>query len=106
MVHGCHPRWSPPRTNRGTSALYLKMAGLALRRPRTVPYLLRAAWAFRSRDWYCRPPFLPLPPASYMKWRMETAYGDPDVVPTDDELERYLLWTARMRNQMKQRDSG
>ena len=82
------------------------MAGLALRRPRTVPYLLGAAWAFRSRDWYRRPPFLPLPPASYMKWRMETAYGDPDVVPTDDELERYLLWTARMRNQMKQGDSG
>jgi hypothetical protein len=47
-----------------------------------------------------------LPPASYMKWRMETAYGDPEAVPTDDELERYLLWTARMRSQMKQRDSG
>ena len=87
-------------------ALYLKMAGLALRRPRTVPYLLQAAWAFRTRDWYRRPPFLPLPPASYMKWRMETAYGDSDAVPTDDELERYLLWTARMRSQMKQRDSG
>tara|TARA_B100001971_G_scaffold41028_1_gene36058 strand:+ start:2182 stop:2493 length:312 start_codon:yes stop_codon:yes gene_type:complete len=87
-------------------ALYLKMAGLALKRPRTVPYLLQAAWAFRSRDWYRRPPFLPLPPASYMKWRMETAYGDPEAVPTDDELERYLVWTARMRSQMKQRDSG
>ena len=87
-------------------SLYLKMAGLALRRPRTIPYLLQAAWAFRARGWYRRPPFLPVPPASYMRWRMETAYGDSGAVPTDDELERYLLWTSWMRSQMKQRIGG
>jgi hypothetical protein len=32
---------------------------------------------------------------------METAYGDPDAMPSLDELERYLVWTARMRAQMK-----
>lgn len=73
---------------------------MALRRPRIVPHLLRAAWAFRARDWYRRPPFLPLPPRSYLRWRMETAYGDPDATPTPDEVERYLVWTARMRAQM------
>jgi hypothetical protein len=31
---------------------------------------------------------------------METAYGDPDARPTPDELERYLVWTSRMRAQM------
>jgi hypothetical protein len=35
-----------------------------------------------------------------MAWRMETAFGDPDALPTPEELERYLVWTARMRAQM------
>ncbi len=83
--------------------LYLRIAGMALRRPRTIPHLLRAAWAFRARDWYRRAPFLPLPPRSYMRWRMETAYGDPDAVPTSDEMERYLVWTTSMRRQMRRR---
>jgi len=79
------------------------MAGLALRRPRTIPYLLQAAWAFRARDWNRRAPFLPLPPGSYMRWRLETAYGAETAVPTDDEIERYLRWTSRMRAEMSRR---
>jgi hypothetical protein len=27
------------------------------------------------RDWYSRPPFLPLPPRDYLDWRLKTAYG-------------------------------
>ena len=60
-----------------------------------------AAWAFRARDWYSKPPFLPLPPRSYMRWRMETAYGDPAAQPSLAELERYLVWTSRMRREMR-----
>jgi len=63
--------------------------------------MVGAAWAFRARDWYSRPPFLPLPPHSYMRWRMETAYGDPDAVPPQAELERYLVWTSSMRREMR-----
>lgn len=74
---------------------------MAIRRPRLIPYLLGAAWAFRARDWYRRPPFLPLPPQSYMRWRMETAYGDAEAKPPLDEMERYFVWTARMRASMK-----
>ena len=74
---------------------------MALRRPRLVPWLIRAGWAFRARGWYRRPPFLPVPPPSYMAWRMETAYGDAGHVPSIDELERYLVWSARMRALMR-----
>ena len=87
----------------GDCQLYPRIAGMALRRPRMIPYLLRAAWAFRARDWYRRVPFLPIPPRSYMRWRLETAYGDPNATPTIDEMERYLRWTARMREQMTRR---
>jgi len=77
--------------------LYRRMAGLAVRRPRLIPLLLGASWAFRARHWYRRPPFLPVPSASYLRWRMETAYGDPDAVPTPEELERFLRWGSQMR---------
>ena len=33
----------------------------ALARPAMIPDLLSSAWAFRRREWYRYPPFLPLP---------------------------------------------
>ena len=80
--------------------IYTRFLGLALRRPGLVPHMLGAAWAFRARGWWRRPPFLPLPPASYLRWRMETAYGDPAALPSDDELDRFLRWASRMRSEM------
>jgi hypothetical protein len=71
--------------------------GLALRRPLLIPTLLATAWAFRARGWYRRPPFLPLPPADYLRWRMDTAYGDPDASPPAAELARFVTWAAAMR---------
>ena len=62
--------------------------------------MIGLAWAFRGRAWYRRFPFLPLPPASYTAWRMDTAYGDPNAVPPQDELERFVVWAARMRRGM------
>ena len=47
--------------------------------------------------------FLPLPPRSYLRWRLDTAYGDPDARPPIDEFERYLVWSGRMRAQMRRR---
>jgi len=79
---------------------------MALRRPRIVPHLLLAAWAFRARHWYRRAPFLPVPPRSYMRWRMETAYGDAEASPSLDEMERYLAWTTRMRRLMTRKTVG
>jgi hypothetical protein len=80
--------------------LYRQMARLAIRRPGVIPAMVGAAWAFRSRDWFRRPPFLPLPSRSYLRWRMETAYGDADTVPPLDELERFLRWASEMRRRM------
>ena len=71
--------------------------GLAVRRPGLIPALVGMAWSFRGRDWMRKPPFLPLPPKDYMRWRMETAYGDPEAVPPADELERFVRWAAAMR---------
>lgn len=86
-----------------TLSLYLDFASLAIRRPWTLPHLVRAAWAFRARNWHRRAPFLPLPPRSYLRWRLETAYGDPEARPPLDEAERYLSWGTRMRREMESR---
>ena len=79
---------------------------LALKRPALWPAMLSAAWAFRPRGWYRRPPFLPLPSRAYMRWRLETAYGDPDAVPPEDELARFITWSAEMRRHMRGQRGG
>lgn len=83
--------------------MYRPFLRLALRRPRLWPALLSAAWAFRPKDWYRRRPFLPLPSKAYMRWRLETAYGDPDAVPPADEIARFVTWSAALRRRMRPR---
>lgn len=75
-------------------SLTLALAHRALRQPSLAADLLRVVWRFRSRDWYRRPPFLPLPAREYVRWRMYTAYGDYDAIPTADDVVRYARWAA------------
>ncbi len=84
-----------------TSRLYTRLATIALRRPWILPHLLSTAWAMRARRWYSRAPFLPLPPRSYVEWRMETAYGYAGAGPEPGDLERYVMWSAHVRRLMR-----
>lgn len=79
-----------------TQTSTLRMLGRATRRPRLVGALLRAAWRFRARDWWRRPPFLPLPPREYLDWRWHTAYGHTGRDASLEDLEAYLRWANRM----------
>ena len=79
-----------------SSKTLLGIAGRALGRPRLLIGLVRAAWRFRARGWWRRPPFLPLPDREYLEWRMHTAYGDDGRAPTADELHRYIRWANRL----------
>ncbi|HEX5179515.1 MAG TPA: hypothetical protein VFW04_09310 [Gemmatimonadaceae bacterium] len=63
-------------------------------RPPLAIDLLRVAWRFRRRDWYRRPPFLPLPARDYVRWRMYTAYGDYDAIPPVEDVIRYARWAG------------
>jgi hypothetical protein len=75
--------------------LTLALALRAIRRPSDGLALLRVAWRFRTRGWYRRFPFLPLPDAEYVRWRMHTAYGDHDAVPPARDVIRYARWSVR-----------
>jgi hypothetical protein len=68
----------------------------ALVRPRLAADLLSAAWAFRRRAWYRIPPFLPVPSADYLRWRMYTAYGDEAAVPPVDDVVRFARWRRKL----------
>jgi len=74
------------------TGLYLRLALRALVNPRLAVDLLRLTWSFRARDWYKRPPFLPLPPRDYMQWRMFTAYGDANAVPPPRDVAHFARW--------------
>ena len=72
--------------------LYAKLVVRAAVNPRLAFDLLRLAWSFRARDWYARPPFLPLPPREYLRWRMFTAYGDEEAVPPVGDVVNFARW--------------
>ncbi len=69
----------------------------SLRRPSLALDLARVAWRFRSRRWWIRAPFLPLPDRDYVRWRMHTAYGDHDAIPPAEDVIRYARWVADRR---------
>jgi hypothetical protein len=60
--------------------------------PRLALDLSKAAWAFRRRSWWARAPFLPLPDAEYLRWRMYTAYADEAAVPPVEDVIRFARW--------------
>ncbi|GAC1480872.1 MAG: hypothetical protein NVS1B4_26070 [Gemmatimonadaceae bacterium] len=73
------------------------IAGVAVRAcrdPRIVGDVVRVLWRFRRRRWMVQFPFLPIPPRDYVRWRMYTAYGDYDALPSADDVVRYARWAV------------
>jgi len=50
------------------------------------------AFRLAPRGWWRRRPFLPLPDPAYLRFRLQTAYGDPDREPEPHDLVTYLHW--------------
>ncbi len=88
------PAPPPPATRapRSWAALVAQLALRAAVNPRLGLDLVRTAWSFRRRDWWKTPPFLPLPDRKYLRWRMETAYADPDAIPPVEDVIRFARW--------------
>ena len=73
-------------------SLALRLAVRAAVRPRLAIDLLRMTWAFRGREWWRQPPFLPVPDRAYLRWRMYTAYGDEHAVPPVQDVIGFARW--------------
>lgn len=47
---------------------------------------------FGRNGWWHRAPFLPLPGNGYWRFRMDTVYGDPEAIPSPEDVRSYLRW--------------
>ena len=77
-------------------SLSLALVGRAVINPRVARDLVGLAWSMRRRRWYRNPPFLPLPPAEYVRWRMLTAYGDEAAIPPLEDVLRVARWRRQL----------
>jgi hypothetical protein len=62
-------------------------------RPRLWWVAARQAARIARAHWWRRAPFLPLPDAEYLRFRLETAYGEV-TAPRPADLVGYLEWCA------------
>jgi len=83
---------SAAQAPRSWGALVARLALRGAANPRLAADLLRTGWAFRRRGWWKQPPFLPMPDRTYLRWRMETAYADPDAIPPVEDVIRFARW--------------
>ncbi len=86
-VHG-----TKPGRQSGWLRLVTALTVRAVVNPRLALDLIRLLWAFRARGWYRHPPFLPLPPREYTRWRMYTAYGNETAIPPVQDVIRFARW--------------
>jgi hypothetical protein len=86
-------------------AFWFHVVGELLLRPSlwfTAGRQLRRTVAAR---WWLRWPFLPLPDATYVRYRMETAYGTSGV-PNAADVMTYLEWCREGEYLVSRRSAG
>lgn len=63
------------------------------RRPRLWLPAATQARRLARRRWWAKAPFLPVPDAAWMRFRLETQYGDPSHPPVPADVVTWLEWT-------------
>ncbi|WP_334145199.1 hypothetical protein [Rhabdothermincola sp.] len=77
----------------GPSTRWVVRATLAVaRHPSLWPTALRQVFVLARPRWWAARPHLPLPDRSYLRFRLQTAYGDPDREPEPRDVVTYLHW--------------
>lgn len=74
----------------------MRCVGAVLRRPHLWLTALRVGRRMIRRRWWRRPPFLPVPSASYVRFRLVTMYGGTGTGPVHpDDVVTWLEWCRR-----------
>jgi hypothetical protein len=82
------------RTMTHRTARWFPVVLRIVRSPRLWWTAIRQFIRMIPSDWWRRRPFLPVPDAAYVRFRMETAYGHTGAT-TPDDVVRYLEWCRR-----------
>ena len=81
----------------GLEVLGLRSVAAVLVRPSLWGIALVQLVHLAPTGWWRRSPFLPLPDREYLRFRMQTQYGDPDHVAEPQDLVTYLRWCRRIK---------
>lgn len=74
------------------SARWVARAAVAvIKRPVLWPTAARQVFRVAEPGWWRQRPFLPLPARAYLRFRLETAYGD-ERDPEPADVVTYLHW--------------
>ena len=61
------------------------------------PAAVRALVLHAPDRWWSRWPFLPVPDRAWLRFRLQTAYGDPDRAPEPADVVTWLEWSRGWR---------
>jgi hypothetical protein len=75
----------------------LPVAAAIAVRPRLWAVAVGQALRLAPAGWWRRWPPVPVPDPAYLRFRLQTAYGDPDRPPSAGDVVTYLHWCRRMR---------
>jgi hypothetical protein len=70
----------------------LRVALAIVRRPSLWPVAFAQWRRTVPADWWRRAPFLPLPTAEYLAFRLSTQYGDRGRPPEPADVVHFLTW--------------
>ncbi len=92
--HATVPGVGPTRGDSGMThgvGFWFQCGWAVLRRPHLWFTALRQLLRSVPSRWWSRPPFLPVPDRTYVRFRLETAYGTA-TAPVASDVVRYLEW--------------
>ncbi|MGH9185771.1 MAG: hypothetical protein ACRD0U_08175 [Acidimicrobiales bacterium] len=69
-----------------------RAAPAVLARPSLWLVAVRQAWRLAPRGWWRRRPWLPVPDAAYLRFRIQTMYGNPAHDPEPADVVAWLRW--------------
>ena len=84
-----------------SAAWLASAAGAVLVRPRLWGVAIGQVVRLARPGWWHRRPFLPVPDPAYLRFRLQTAYGDPDREPEPDDVVTYLHWCRGFRRVLR-----
>ena len=64
-------------------------------RPRLWGIAVAQTFRLAAPGWWRRWPPVPLPAPEYLRFRMQTAFGDPDASPSPADVVAYLDWCKK-----------
>ena len=90
-------RPEPPRRQGVDAAVVGAVARALLRRPDLWGAALAQGARLAPPGWWRRWPPLPLPDPAYLRFRLQTAYGDPEQPPAPEDVVAWLEWCRDLR---------